>query len=441
METGWLDKLRHLVEKKPLIILIFDGAEWDSLRESRRGVNEFTVARRHDLLKSAKPSTPCLIWGKNSDSESIYFGLISSRSAITTLDSRLKIRRALEIQPSSQSKLIRLVKDRKHAQSLTARLRDGKSVVTLTPKLSSYLIEKLASIASNQGSMRAVAESLFSQKCFRGPESFQEDALLTAFKTFGLAANDRALSLELVEGRETALARVAIMEDLVIQHDARRITGYELVKSDLTGRAVFEKGNDRLEVFTANRAPLEKVFGVDLIYLNLSKQNIVMLQYKMLEPQELEEDETDWIYRPDAKLDDEIGRMKQFAKGHAPGPHEYRLNPAVFYLKFVKRDAMISSGGIVIPLDHFERLRADPSCRGPKGGLRVSYKSLSGRYLRQNAFMDLIRSGYIGAHADITSQLRNLIEAALNNGRALVAAIQQQKDRESTLKDDPDFEI
>jgi len=440
MGADWLDKLKHLVEKKPLVILIFDGAEWDSLRESRRGVNEFTIARRHDLLKSAKPSTPCLILGKGSDSESIYFGLISSKSAITTLDSRIKIRRALEIQPSSQSKLIRLVKDRKHAQTLTARLRDGKSVVTLTPKLSSHLVEKLASIAANRGSMRAVAESLFYPKYFKGAESFQEDALLTAFKTFGLAANDRALSLELVEGRETALARVAIMEDQVIQHDARCIPGYELVKSDLTGRAVFEKGNNRLEVFTANRAPLEKVFGVDLIYLNLSRQNIVMLQYKMLEPQQLEDDDTDWIYRPDTKLDDEIGRMKKFAKDHAPGPHEYRLNPAVFYLKFVKRDAMISSGGIVIPLDHFERIRTDPSCKGPKGGLRVSYNSLSGRYLRQNAFMDLIRSGYIGAHAEMTSQLKTLITATLRNGKAVVAAIQQQKEGESTLEDEPDFE-
>ena len=101
---------------------------------------------------------------------------------------------------------------------------------------------------------------------------------------------------------------------------------------------------------------------------------------------------------------------------------------------------MISSGGIVIPLDHFERIRTDPSCKGPKGGLRVSYNSLSGRYLRQNAFMDLIRSGYIGAHAEMTSQLKTLITATLRNGKAVVAAIQQQKEGESTLEDEPDFE-
>jgi hypothetical protein len=62
------------------------------------------------------------------------------------------------------------------------------------------------------------------------------------------------------------------MEDSVIEHDARHIQGYELVHSDLTGRALFERGEDQLEVFTANRRPLEHCFGVDLIYLNANQQ-------------------------------------------------------------------------------------------------------------------------------------------------------------------------
>ena len=41
---------------------------------------------------------------------------------------------------------------------------------------------------------------------------------------------------------------------------------------------VFEKGDERLDVYTANRGPLERVFGVDLIYLNTVRQNIVMVQ-------------------------------------------------------------------------------------------------------------------------------------------------------------------
>jgi hypothetical protein len=128
--------------------------------------------------------------------------------------------------------------------------------------------------------------------------------------------------------------------------------------------------------------------------------------------------------------------MQQFAAEHAPQPHEYRLNPAVFYLKFVKRDGAISAGSIITPIDHFLKLRQDPAFRGPRGGLRVSYDALAGRYLRQAAFLDLLRSGYIGAHAETTQHLRTLVEAVLNGDRAVVAAIQQRIDTHEDRDDD-----
>ena len=215
-----------------------------------------------------------------------------------------------------------------------------------------------------------------------------------------------------------------ITEDSVIEHDARYVPGYDFIDSDLTGRAVFKKHGEQLEVFTANRRPLEHVMGVDLIYLNVTRENMVMLQYKMLEPRRIES-ETDWIYRPDGQLDDEIRRMRKFAAGSPPAADEYRLNPSFFYLKFVKRDAALGAGSIITPLEHFEVLSEDPDARGPRGGLRVSYRSLAGCYMRAGAFLDLVRSGYIGSHAATTSHLKTLVTAILNGDRAVVAAIQQ----------------
>ena len=89
----------------------------------------------------------------------------------------------------------------------------------------------------------------------------------------------------------------------VVEHDARHVPGYDLVQSDFTGRAVFERRNERLEVLTANRRPLERVFGVDLVYLNVTRKNIVMMQYKMLEPLRRDGEETDWIARTKTILD------------------------------------------------------------------------------------------------------------------------------------------
>ena len=81
-----------------------------------------------------------------------------------------------------------------------------------------------------------------------------------------------------------------------------------------------------------------------------------------------------------------------------------------------------------MPIDHFERLRADPECRGPRGGFRISFDSLDGRYLRQTAFLELVRSGYIGANAETTKHLRELVRSVVQGEKSVVAAIQSQRD-------------
>lgn len=425
---SWLETLKNYSERHPIVVLRFSSNEWESLVNSRRGANEFTIARPHVQVDEVKVPVPCLIIGESGGQEQIYFGLISSKSPITTLDTRLKVSRAVSISPESSAGMISLVTEMPYAKNLAARLQSEQPVTLLSPKLSSHLIDKLASIQTNKGGMRAVAESLSVPKRFKGMDALQEDAVHTALTAFGLATSDQASKVELVEGRSTALGRVAIMEDSVVEHDARSVPGYSLIDSDVTGRAIFKKGDEQLEVFTANRRDLEHCFGVDLIYVNLSKQNVVMLQYKMLEAAGKVDDQTDWVYRPDAQLDIEINRMKAFAVAHAPGPNEYRLSSQVFYFKFVKRDATLGEGGIVLPLDHFEKVRATPSFKGPKKGLRLSYKSLNGRYLRQTPFLDLIKCGYIGAHAQTATDLRVLIEAILDGNKAVVAAIQQKVD-------------
>lgn len=430
MADEWLDNLKQLVLKKPIAVFQFEGDEWIRLRASRLGANEFTIARPHQMVEKVRATTACLIIGKDRNESEVLLGLVTPRTAVTTLESRIKVKRALQIQPSTKADLIKLITAKAHARNFRDRLNSSKSVVLLSPKLSEHLIEKLASIEDNRGAMRAVISSLSVPKYFRGNVAMQEDALQTALRAFGLSAGDKAVSLELAKDRSSALARVNIMEDSVVEHDARTFPSFDLVGSDITGRAVFEKGRERLEVFTANRRPLEKVFGVDLIYMNVSRQNIVMVQYKMLERQERKDGDVDWIYRPDANLSSEISRMDKFSKKHPAGRYEYRLNPEVFYLKFVKRDGALSNAGIVLPIEHFKRLRADPASKGPKGAVRVSYESLAGRYLRQSAFLDLIRSGYIGATAMTASYLKELINAVVEGDRAVVAAIQSYSDND-----------
>lgn len=422
--ASWLTTLTKVVGQKPLVIFRFSEDEWESLRSSRRGTNEFTIARSYVSLDKVRVPTACLLIGKvfASDTE-VHFGLLKSKSSNTTLESRLKITDVQPVLPSSEAALLRLVTEKSLKSIFRTRLKSKGSVVHLSPALSIHLVERLAELPENRRAIRAVIASLDAPKTYSGNLSLQEDAVALALKAFGLSAGEAAISVDTADDKETALAHVNILEDAVIEHDARVVPGFALSASDLTGRAVFQKGNESLEIITANKRPLEEVLGVDLIYLNATKQNVVMVQYKMLKPHR-KNGETDWIYRPDGQFKKELARMKLFSDSHSPGPLEYRINPQVFYLRFVRRDATLGKSAVTIPIDHFEILRDDPACKGPKGAFRISFDTLDGRYLRQDGFLDLVHSGYIGAYAQTTTDLHTLINAILKDGRAVVAAVQ-----------------
>jgi hypothetical protein len=94
----------------------------------------------------------------------------------------------------------------------------------------------------------------------------------------------------------------------------------------------------------------------------------------------------------------------------------------------VRRDAAANSAGILLSKGHLDQLLADGRLRGPRGGLRVSFQLLDGHYLQGEAFVELVRSGYIGSRGATTTHLRALIEAALAGGRAIVAAIEKPQE-------------
>ena len=172
-----------------------------------------------------------------------------------------------------------------------------------------------------------------------------------------------------------------VLEDAAIEHDARWMPGWKLADSDLTGRATFTRREEQLDVFTANKRPLEELFGVDLIYLNKACGALVMVQYKILEPEgrarrpvvdELfgddEVDEQEWTVRINDQFTDELSRMRRCDRDLAPnGP--YRLNSGAFFFKLVRRNAATKSAGILLSLGHLDQLMdggwVEWSRRGP----------------------------------------------------------------------------
>ena len=139
----------------------------------------------------------------------------------------------------------------------------------------------------------------------------------------------------------------------------RDLPGFDLISADVTGRAVFQKRDERLVIYTANKLPLEQMLGVDLIYINETRGNIVMVQYKMLEEDKQDHDNRDWIFRPDQQLRDEIERMK--LPGFKGELSDYRLSSNPFYFKFVKRKIVDDSHqSFIVSLEHLNQILACP---------------------------------------------------------------------------------
>ena len=102
MDEHWFNLLQQVVRKRRLAVFQFDEEEWDRLRESYRGLSEFTIARFHGALDKLRTPTACLILCRDDFNAEARVGLVSSRSPVSTLESRVKVTRSKKIQPSSR---------------------------------------------------------------------------------------------------------------------------------------------------------------------------------------------------------------------------------------------------------------------------------------------------------------------------------------------------
>lgn len=429
-DDTWVQELRTHVAHRPIVILRLEERELQGLKETRDGMRQFSLARAHD--EASGIATPCIClffaekprpFGGQVGPAAAYVAVFKAKGAATTFDSRLTIRRGVEIQPSTPSEIVDLFKGGQFERDIKKRLNKDAPLVPLGPKESVKLMEKLLAIEANRGPLRTLAGGLTKPR----PESnerLQLNALRMALRAFGLPEDAPAATMNLARGSKTGLTRLNVHEDGVIEHDARIVPGYEFVASHVRGQATFRKGLQTLEVYTANRRKLEEAFGVDLIYLNLFHRSAVLVQYKMLEPQGSGDGPTDWVYREDKHLQKQLMTMRLFHPSHGT-PDGFRLSREAFYFKFVRRREAETATNVLLPLGHFEEILQDNTFRTARGNVRVGYKGLEGRYMRQTAFIDLLQAGYIGSDASTTEHLRKLIDSVLFGNESLVVAVQR----------------
>ena len=422
------NKIAKWVEKKPIILGRFGEALSDSLYNTARGFERFTIARPHSTFQRFKIPTLCVLEIQSHDGTNCYLATATRKSSISTFDSRLTIRKLRPIAPSSLQDIEGEVTDTRIRYHFQTRIPIDNDFSFLSPKLSAHIVELLTRDPDNHAALDTALALL--PELRRPPNNTwaQEDAIHLAMATFGIR-NPIPNEVVLKSGATSSLSIVGthLYEDNVVRADASQLAGFDAIASDVTGRTVFERGDERLIIYTANRFPLEEMLGVDLIYINETKGNIVMVQYKMLEEERQRDGSSDWLFRPDNQFQSEVARMQIPPSQGAI--MDYRLNSSPFFFKFVKRKLKGSSPtSFLVSLDHLNQILASPDAQGAKGAVRVSYDTLDGTYLRQADMISLISSGYVGTHRTETEALATIIYEVSRGNRALVLAWQKNRD-------------
>lgn len=420
-------KIAQWVQKKPMILIRFDEAFSEALHNSRQGFEHLTIVKPHSVLHDFQLPTLCLMEIQEQGSSRCYLATATRKIAVSTFDSRLTIKKLRPITPLSLQELGDKLTDVRMKRMFSERIPAESDFSNLSPKLSGHLIELLAADSDNLSALDTALSQLPKLRQAPNADWAQEDAIQTAMDTFGIRGNAVPEGVALKRGTSSGLSLIGayLYEDNVVHADASQLPGFDAIAPDVTGRAVFQKGDERLVIYTANKLPLEKMLGVDLVYINETRGNVVMIQYKMLKEGKQQGERRDWMFSPDPQLRKEIARMK--IPGIQAIPTDYRLSRNPFFFKFVKRKIVDDSHqSFLVSLDHLNQILVSSSAQGPKGGVRVSYDALDGTYLREADMIGLIRSGYVGTHGAETTALATILDVVAKGNKAVVLAWQRK---------------
>jgi hypothetical protein len=213
------------------------------------------------------------------------------------------------------------------------------------------------------------------------------------------------------------------LEERLIEHDAETMLGWLTRKTHHTSWRAFSGFGQRLLVANANNDTAEHTLGVDLIYYNVSRASMILVQYKKL-------DGKDGFYPDsDSNLADEIERMQALDRHVAPhrsARDDFRLEPGPCWIKLCRHHTYIPQTADMIPgmyfsLDHFQRLRTDPKLKGPQGGVRFAYDNVPS-YLDNSMFAKLVEIGLVGTSGTATEFVHQQVVESFNGNKALVFA-------------------
>jgi hypothetical protein len=266
--------------------------------------------------------------------------------------------------------------------------------------------------------------------------AYQRDAVVTSLEIARIPKEQLKASPQLGDDASAGLTSifdsdgdVTSMEDLLILQDLDEADeDWQFVKRQRYPAKLFTNGDTKLTIILANKLPLERQLGVDLIYVNETLKSVVFVQYKMFSGVDGEDG-----YRPDDQLGAEIARMDAAAANLAAVPADescdgYRFGADPFFLKFCSKllshEAKGHVPGIYVPLSYWKRLVKTQAAKGKRGGTVIYAETFGRRHITPTHFIDMVGRGWVGTSALQTDVLAPYLRAALQGNKGLVLAVE-----------------
>jgi hypothetical protein len=221
---------------------------------------------------------------------------------------------------------------------------------------------------------------------------------------------------------------VSVQEDSTIGDDLEVFPGWERVHQLRPQGRVYEdmSSGRRLTVLLANKNPIERSVGVDLLYHVHDYKSFVLVQYKRVR-----REGGRFVVRLDDQLDVEIKRMADLESALADkaravaSVNDERLTPSTCFFKLSESDQPGEitdlSRGRYVSLASWRLMENAGLMVGPRGGRSLDYEKVK-RYHSNSSFAELVSEGWVGSVASQYDELLDMVFADYHAGRSLVLA-------------------
>lgn len=446
-------------------LCIFSTDLCQSIQERISVVNEFTTVTDNDPsaiqpLALALLSLDTFITGE--ELRITHVGIIRKGVRVSTGQVRIKVTDVFELQKAVSIDNVIALMEPKFRKNGKAAFSIGYKKVS--PKIGELLFEKMVELYPDHKSLfdrlyNKISGGKIKYSAPRTEDAATEkDALGVALDIFGVDRSDILRSWEANADGSTGnsflsgIQQYYSYEDDIINHDLRTLPGMQFVSENISGIAEFKNDQgEKLTVINANRKPLEKAMGVDLIYYHRYYDAFTFVQYKMMGDRT--PDSEAYYYTNEPSHEKELERMNSMMSRFNETPlsntlSDYRLGSCPIFFKVCKRIQLKQNDGSIvpgayIPLDHWNILLTDPSTEGKKGGRRIGFQNLQKKYLGTQTFVDLVQRGLIGTQSTNSKSIALFIEDAIKRGNSVMYAIdhstKKRKDSDSESRINKDF--